>query len=69
MNAVSRDQIIGIDVSRDWLDIYCLPEGKRARVPNKVEGHEQVAQRALETGALVGFEATVGRRVPTGYGT
>lgn len=58
MNTVSLDRIIGIDVSRVWLDIYSLPEGKRARVPNKVEGHEQVA---LEPGALVCFEATGGQ--------
>ncbi|KAA8605435.1 IS110 family RNA-guided transposase [Salipiger aestuarii] len=61
MNTVSRDRIIGIDVSRDWLDIYCLPEGKRARLPNKVEGHEQVALLAREPGALVCFEATGGQ--------
>ena len=46
MNKVTQDQIIGIDVSRDWLDVHCLPEGKRARLPNKAEGHEQVAQLA-----------------------
>lgn len=61
MNTVSRDRIIGIDVSRDWLDIYCLPEGKHARLPNKVEGHKQVAQLAREPGALVCFEATGGQ--------
>ncbi|MGO4853529.1 transposase, partial [Phaeovulum sp. W22_SRMD_FR3] len=43
------------------MDIYCLPEGKRARLPNKVEGHEQVAQRALKRDALVCFEATGGQ--------
>ncbi|MEZ0468968.1 IS110 family transposase [Phaeobacter sp. SYSU ZJ3003] len=61
MSKVSQARIIGIDVSRDWLDIHCLPEGKRTRLPNKAEGHERVAQLALETGALVCFEATGGQ--------
>ena len=30
---LSHDQIIGIDVSRDWLDIHCLPENHRLRLP------------------------------------
>ncbi|MDU8945956.1 IS110 family RNA-guided transposase [Ovoidimarina sediminis] len=61
MGKISQTRIIGIDVSRDWLDIHCLPEGKRARLANKLEGHEQVAQLALELGALVCFEATGGQ--------
>ena len=56
MSKLSQARIIGIDVSRDWLDIYCLPEGKRARLLNKVEGREQVAQLALELDAVVCFE-------------
>lgn len=56
MGKISQARIIGIDVSRDWLDIHCLPEGKRVRLANKLEGHEQVAQLALELGALVCFE-------------
>jgi transposase len=61
MGKISQARIIGIDVSRDWLDIHCLPEGKRVRLANKLEGHEQVAQLALELGALVCFEATGGQ--------
>ena len=61
MGKISQARIIGIDVSRDWLDIHCLPEGKRARLANKLEGHEQVAHLALELGALVCFEATGGQ--------
>ena len=61
MGKISQARIIGIDVSRDWLDIHCLPEGKRVRLENKLEGHEQVAQLALELGALVCFEATGGQ--------
>lgn len=61
MSKAPQTRIIGIDVSRDWLDIHCLPEGKRTRLPNKAAGHEQVAQLALATGALVCFEATGGQ--------
>lgn len=61
MGTLPRARIIGIDVSRDWLDIHCLPEGKRVRLANSFEGHEQVAQLALERGALVCFEATGGQ--------
>jgi len=61
MGKISQARIIGIDVSRDWLDIHCLPEGRRVRLANKLEGHEQVAQLALELGALVCFEATGGQ--------
>lgn len=61
MGKISQARIIGIDVSRDWLDIHCLPEGNRVRLANKLEGHEQVAQLALELGALVCFEATGGQ--------
>lgn len=61
MGKVSQAKVMGIDVSRDWLDIHCLPEGKRVRLANTPEGHEQVAQLALELGALVCFEATGGQ--------
>ncbi|MDO5756727.1 MAG: transposase, partial [Rhodobacterales bacterium] len=42
-------------------DIPCLPRGKRARLPNNVEGHGQISQPALELDALVCFEATGGQ--------
>lgn len=61
MNTISRDQIIGIDVCRDWLDIYCLPDGHRLRLPNTAEGHEQLAEVACERRALVCFESTGGQ--------
>lgn len=61
MDIVTQQPVIGIDVSRDWLDIHCLPEGKRARLANTCEGHQKVAQLALEQGALVCFEATGGQ--------
>jgi len=38
MGTVSHDQIIGIDVNRDWLDSHCLPNDQRLRLPNTAEG-------------------------------
>lgn len=31
--------LIGIDVSRDWLDGFYLPGQKRLRHPNTADGH------------------------------
>ena len=61
MNILSQDVIIGIDVSRDWLDIYCLPEGQHARMPNTDAGHQRLAELAHGSGAVVCFEATGGQ--------
>lgn len=61
MNKVSHDQIMGIDVSRDWLDTYCLPDGFRLRLPNTADGHVQLATVARERRALVCFESTGGQ--------
>lgn len=61
MDTVSQDWIIGIDVSRDWLDIHCLPDGKRLRLPNTVEGHARLVDLAEPVSALVCFEATGGQ--------
>ncbi|MBU2962607.1 hypothetical protein KO516_17600 [Citreicella sp. C3M06] len=62
MSALSSEQAIGIDVSRDWLDIHCLPDATRLRLPNTSEGHARVASLALRRGALVCFEATSGQK-------
>lgn len=53
---VSQKQIIGIDVSRDWLDIHCLPDGHRLRIANTSKGHEKLVGIAQDRGALVCFE-------------
>lgn len=58
MNMVSQDQIIGIDVSRDWLDIHCLPSDQTLRLPNEHKGHIQLCELAQSVNALVCFEAT-----------
>jgi len=61
MNKLSHGQIIGIDVSKDWLDIHCLPDGHRLRFPNTASGHGQVIETACERDACICFEATGGQ--------
>ena len=61
MGNVSQARIIGIDVSGDGVDIHWLPDGKRAGLAHRLEGHEQVAQRALERRARVRFATTGGQ--------
>jgi transposase len=59
---ISETTILGIDVSRDWLDGFCLPGQKRFRYPNTADGHTAlVAMIQQLSGPLkVGFEATGG---------
>lgn len=61
MDKVAHPAIIGIDVSRDWLDIHCLPVGHRRRLRNTEEGHAQLVELASSLKALVCFEATGGQ--------
>lgn len=61
MNTVSHDRIIGIDVSRDWLDVHCLPDCQRLRLPNTAEGHQRLIEMVCERDACVCFEATGGQ--------
>jgi len=61
METVSHDWIIGIDVSRDWLDIHCLSDGQRLRLPNTAVGHARLVDLAKPVSALVCFEATGGQ--------
>ena len=56
--------IIGIDVSKDRLDLHILPHGRKVRLPNNRKGHAQVAKLAREMDAVVGFEATGGCEWP-----
>ena len=55
--------LIGIDVSRDWLDGFCLPGQKRFRHPNTAEGHNALVAmiRQIPGQVKVGFEATGGQ--------
>ena len=61
MKDIAQTAILGIDVSRDWLDIHCLPDGQRARLPNRTEGHGQLIDMAQALGTIVCFEATGGQ--------
>ena len=60
MNTVSHPEIIGLDVSRDWLDIHCLSDDRRIRLPNTDEGHSELEAVVGDREALVCFEATGG---------
>jgi len=61
MDTLTQAAIVGIDVSRDWLDIHCLPGGQRQRLPNTEDGHAQIVELAASHKALVCFEATGGQ--------
>jgi len=61
MDNLSHGRVIGIDVSRDWLDVHCLPDGHRCKVPNAPPGHAAVADLARERDAVVCFESTGGQ--------
>ena len=46
MNTVSQPEIIGLDVSRDWLDLHCVSDGHQLRLRNTDEGHSELAKIA-----------------------
>ena len=60
MNTATQPEIIGLDVSRDWLDLHCLSDDRRLRLPNTDEGHSKLEEIAAGREALVCFEATGG---------
>ena len=64
MDNLSHGRVIGIDVSRDWLDFHCLPDGHRCRMPNVPEGHATVAELARDRDAVVCFASTGGQEWP-----
>lgn len=66
MDNLSDGRVIGIDVSRDWLDVHCVPDGHRVRVPNAPAGHVAVAELARDRDAVVCFETTGGHRFGPG---
>lgn len=61
MDNLSHGRVIGIDVSRDWLDLHCLPDGLQCRMPNGPEGHAAVSDLARDRDAGVCFESTGGQ--------
>ncbi len=59
---IAETTFVGIDVSRDWLDGFCLPDQQRFRHPNTAEGHKALVAmiREMPGPVKVGFEATGG---------
>ncbi|WP_323039630.1 IS110 family transposase [Gemmobacter sp.] len=55
--------VIGMDVSRDWLDGFCASGARRLCLPNTVAGHAQllVQLRTLPQPVRIGFEAKGGQ--------
>ena len=60
MNTLPHPEIIGIDVSCNWLDLHCLSDDRRLRLSNTDEGHSELAKIAGDREALVCFEAKGG---------
>ena len=60
MSTLSHLEIIGLDVSRDWLDLHCLSDSRQLRLPNTDAVHAELERMALDRTALVCFEATGG---------
>ena len=60
---IAEITLLGIDVSRDWLDGFCLPGQQRFRHPNSADGHiALIAMIQRFSGPVkVGFEATGGQ--------
>ncbi len=60
---IAATTVVGIDVSRDWLDGFCLPGLQKFRLPNSAAGHEQLiaAIREMPGAVKMGFEATGGQ--------
>ena len=60
MNSLSYSEIIGKDISRNWLDIHCLTDSRRLRLPNTEDGHGELEEIADRRIALVCFKANGG---------
>jgi transposase len=60
---ISATTVVGIDVSRDWLDGFCFPGEQRFRLANSAEGRELLvaAIREMPGPVKIGFEATGGQ--------
>lgn len=60
---IAATNVIGIDVSRDWLDGFRLPGLQRFRLTNSPEGHEELISMICQMSELiqVGFEAAGGQ--------
>lgn len=60
---IAGTTVVGIDVSRDWLDGFCRPIKQRFHLPNNAEGHDQLREmiQHMPKPVKVGFEATGGQ--------
>ena len=60
---IAATTVVGIDVSRDWLDGFGFPDGTRFRLANSAEGHANLILMIREMPGPVkaGFEATGGQ--------
>ncbi|WP_244271331.1 IS110 family transposase [Thalassospira sp. GB04J01] len=60
---MEKTMVIGIDVSRDWLDGFGLSGLERFRLANSAEGHKELILmiRQMSGPVHVGFEATGGQ--------
>ena len=61
MNTLSHPEIIGLDVTYDWLDIHCLSDVRQLRLPNTDNEISELEEIASGRNALVCFEATGGQ--------
>ena len=59
---IPASSVIGIDVSRDWLDGFCASSGRHFRLPNTAAGHAQLLMlyQDMPKPVRIGFEATGG---------
>ena len=57
---VARDHYVGIDVCKDWLDVFWLSDGTAFRLPNTADGHNELMCRLSGCESRIGFEATGG---------
>lgn len=60
---ITATTVVGIDVSRDWLDGFCFPGERMFRLANSAEGYEMLvaAIREIPGPVKVRFEATSGQ--------
>jgi transposase len=60
---IAAATLIGIDVSRDWLNGFCVPCGRRFKLPNSPDGHVRLIGiiQDLPAPLRIGFEATGGQ--------
>lgn len=57
-------EVLGVDVSKRWLDLHLLSTGAQRRIPTDPEALAGLAEEASSAGALVVFEASGGYERP-----